>query len=293
MNIRDLEWLRQLVDVGHVTEAAALLGTTQPTLSRAVARMEAELGVELLVRTATGVHATPAGRLAAEAAEELVERYRRLTDDLAALLDPETGTVRLAFLDSLATSLVPGLLREVHARAPRLRVLLRQEPAHVILADLEAGAVDVAITSFGVGAPLVWHPLQRERLVVVVPPRHPLAGRARVRLAELADEELVTTPRGYGHRHLVDDLLTAAGVRPPVSFESQDLATIEGLVAAGLGVAVVPEAFAGQSGSVGLAIGDRGASRSVGLAWHGGRSLSPAATRFLAVARRETPTVGG
>ena len=71
-------------------------------------------------------------------------------------------------------------------------------------------------------------------------------------LAELGSEELITTPVGFGHRQLVDGLLREAGVAPPVSFESQDLATIEGLVAAGLGVAVVPEAFAGHSGTVGL-----------------------------------------
>ncbi len=89
--------------------------------------------------------------------------------------------------------------------------------------------------------------LQEERLVLVVPPRHRLPTRRRVSLAELAGEELVTTPPGFGHRSLVDGLLREAGVAPPVSFESQDLATIDGLVAAGLGVAVVPEAFAGQS----------------------------------------------
>lgn len=285
MQVRDLAWLLRLAEVGHVTDAAAALGTTQPTLSRAVARMEAELGVPLLVRTAVGVHPTPAGGLVVEAAADLVERYQRLTDSLATLLDPDTGTVRLAFLDSLATSLVPGLLREFHARAPGVRVQLRQEPAHVILADLEAGAVDVAVTSFGVRAPYAWHPLAEERLVVVVPPRHRLARRARVRLAELAGEEQVTTPSGYGHRRLVDDLLAAAGVTLPISFESQDLATIEGLVAAGLGVAVVPEPFAGQSGTVGLAVRDAGATRTVGLAWHGGRPLHPPVQRFLEVVR--------
>ena len=78
--------------------------------------------------------------------------------------------------------------------------------------------------------------MQEERLVVVVPPTHRLRDRKRVDLAELADEEMVMMPPGFGHRALVDELLAEAGVTPRVSFESADLATIEGLVAAGLGV---------------------------------------------------------
>ncbi len=289
MQIRDLEWLRALADVGHVTDAAAALGTTQPTLSRTLARVEAELGAPLFVRAPDGVHPTAAGALVVEAAGDLVERYARLTDELATLLDPDAGTVRLAFLDSLATSLVPGLLRDFHAQAPSTRVLLSQEPAHEILADLDSGDVDVAITSFGPGAAYGWHQLQEERLVVVVPPRHRLADRKRLRLAELAGEELVTTPAGFGHRRQVDDLLRDAGVALPVSFESQDLATIEGLVAAGLGIAIVPLPFAGQSGTVGVAISAAGARRAVGLAWRGDRALSPPAERFRQFVVRASP----
>ena len=105
-----------------------------------------------------------------------------------------------------------------------------------------------------------------------------LRGRERVELSELADEELVTTPVGFGYRRLVDGLLRDAGVSPTVSFESQDLATIEGLVAAGLGVAIVPEPFAGQSGTSGVAIATDAAHRTIGLTWRTDRPLpAPAA----------------
>jgi DNA-binding transcriptional LysR family regulator len=117
-------------------------------------------------------------------------------------------------------------------------------------------------------------------LVLVVPPGHRLRGRTRVRLAELADEELVMTPVGFGYRTLVDALLRDAGVSPTVSFESQDLATIEGLVAAGLGVAIVPEPFAGQSGTTGIAIAAEAARRTIGLTWRADRPLPAPATRF-------------
>ncbi|QBR92890.1 LysR family transcriptional regulator [Nocardioides euryhalodurans] len=279
MLVRDLTWLVALAEHGHVTTTAEVLGTSQPTLSRALARVESELGARLFERGPAGVRVTPTGEVVVAAARELTGRYDQLLADLGRLLDPDAGVVRLAFLDSMATSLVPRLLRSFHAAAPRTRVELRQEPAHEILRDLESGAADLAITSErprGWG----WVPLQEERLVLVVPPRHRLRDRRQVSLTDLADEELVTTPVGFGFRTLVDGLLRAAGVSPTISFESQDLATIEGLVAAGLGVALVPEQFAGQSGTVGVRLTSQAARRTIGLTWREDRPLSPPAVRL-------------
>ena len=115
--LRDLAWLVQLGELRHVTDTAAALGTSQPTLSRSLARIEAELGVRIFERTPTGVEATPDGRLVLDAARDLVVRHEQLRADLASRLDPDTGTVRLAFLDSMATTLVPKLLRAFHAEA--------------------------------------------------------------------------------------------------------------------------------------------------------------------------------
>lgn len=285
--LRDLAWLVQLGETGHVTDAAAALGTSQPTLSRALARLEDDLGVRVFERTPTGVEVTPDGRVVLDAARDLVARHAQLRADLANRLDPDAGIVRLAFLDSMATTLVPKLLRAFHAEAPGVKVALSQEPAHDIRRDLDRGAVELGLT-MDRAADLGWLPVQRERLVVVVPPTHRFHRRARIDLAELADDELVTTPAGFGHSALVQALLAEAGVSPRVSFESADLATIEGLVAAGLGVAVVPEAFAGLSGTVGLALSSPLATRTIGLTWRTDRRLAPPATRFLAFVRGRT-----
>jgi LysR family transcriptional activator of glutamate synthase operon len=259
MLLRDLDWLLVLAEHEHVTDSAAVLRTSQPTLSRALARVEAELGTRVFERAPDGVHLTPTGELVVTAARDLTARYGQLLSDLGTMLDPDTGVVRLAFLDSIATSLVPAVLRRFHEHAPRVRVLLSQEPAHDIVHDLGAGAVDLAITSVRPSGDHGWHPLQEERLVLVVPPGHRLRARKRVRL---------------------DALLRDAGVSPVVSFESQDLATIEGLVAAGLGVAIVPEPFAGQSGTTGVALATDAARRTIGLTWRTDRPLTAPAARF-------------
>ena len=293
MRLRDLEWLVALADHAHVTDTAAILGVSQPTLSRALSRIEGELGVRLFERVPDGLAISPNGAFVVEASRDVLGRYGQMTAEIASRLDPDGGLVRLAFLDSMATSLVPRLLRGFHLEAPGVRVELSQEPAHAIRDDLVAGAVDLAVTSPRPSGRLGWLPLQQERLVLVVPPTHRLSRRRRIGLAELAGEELVTTPVGFGFRALVDGLLAEAGVSMTISFESADLATIEGLVAAGLGVAIVPEPFAGLSGTVGVAVTSSGARRTVGLTWRSDRPLEPAAERFRDFVEREAATDAG
>ena len=278
--LRDLEWLVALAEHQHVTDTAAILRTTQPTLSRALSRVEGELGTPVFERVTSGLYLTPVGELVVAAARDITARYAQLQVDLRGMLDPETGVVRLAFLDSIATSLVPRVLRAFHEHAPRMQVLLSQEPSHHIADDLHTGAVDVAITSAPLPGPYGWFPLQQERLVLIVPPGHRLRGRKQIRLDELGDEQFVTNPVGFGFRSLIEGLLRDAGVTLTASFESQDHATIEGLVAAGLGVAIVPEPMAGQSGSIAIRIAAAGARRTVGLIWRTDRPLPGPAARF-------------
>lgn len=287
--LRDLSWFVALADHRHMTDTAAILGVSQPTLSRALARVEAELGTRLFERAPDGVAPNPNGDLVVAAARDLLTRYEQLTTELSARLDPDGGVVRLAFLDSMATSLVPQLLRAFHEHAPGVRVLLSQEPGHAILADLRSGAAELAVTFPRPAGDFGWLPLHRERLVLAVPPTHRLRERKRVALGELADEELVTTPVGFGFRTLLDGLLAEAGVVPRISFESADLATIEGLVAAGLGVAVIPEQLAGVSGTIGIALTTPAARRTVGLTWRTDQESAPAAERFRAFIEGQWP----
>jgi DNA-binding transcriptional LysR family regulator len=286
MQIEDLARLLTLADHGQITDAAAALRTTQPTLSRLLARAEDELGTRLFERDAAGVQPNPYGELVLAAARDITRRYGRLRGDLAELLDPDTGTVRLAFLDSMATSLVPRLLRDFRNVAPAVRVVLRQEPGHEIVRDLASGQSELAVTAPRPGGPHGWLPVQRQRLVLVVPAGHRLASRGRVGLDEVAGEDFVTVPPGFGFRSLLEELLAAEAVAlRHVAFEIGDLATVEGLVGSGLGVAILPDQFAGLSGTVAVPLAAERAERVVGLTWRSDRPLSPAAARFLGFVR--------
>ena len=279
-----------LADQGQVTDAAATLRISQPSLSRVLIRAEKELGTRLFERDANGVRPNPYGEVALAAARDITRRYDQLRQDLAGLLDPDTGTVRLAFLDSLATSLVPRILHDFRRVAPRVRVVLRQEPGHEILRDLTSGTSELALTSPRPPDPYGWLPLQRQRLVLVVPLGHRLAARHQVRPGELADEDFVAVPRGFGFRTVTDKLLEAGGVPAPrVSFEIGDLLTLEGLVGAGLGIAILPAQFAGVSGTVGIPLSAAGSEREIGLTWRASHPFTPAAERFLHFLRQAAP----
>src|SRR3954453_21850939 len=174
VQIEDLRRLLALADHERVTDAAAALRMSQPTLSRLLARVEEELGTRLFERDARGAYPNPHGEVGLAAARDITARYDRLRGELADLLDPETGTVRLAFLDSMATSLVPRILHDFRESAPRVRVVLTQEPNHAILRDLEAGRAELAVTSPRPEGPHGWLPLQRQRLALAVPRGHRL-----------------------------------------------------------------------------------------------------------------------
>ena len=280
-----MTWLVALAEHGHMTDTAAILEVSQPTLSRAIGRVETELGTQLFQRRPDGVRLTPDGELVVATARQIQGTFEELLAELAARHDPDSGVVRLAFLNSMATTLVPGLLRDFHAEAPGVRVLLRQAEGPAIIRELESGAVDLGMVSYRPTAAFDWLPLQEERLVVIVAPTHRLAGRRRIRLEELAGDPLITTPPDFPYRALCTRLLAEAGLTPPVAFETADLATMEGLTTAGLGFAIVPEQYVGLTGSIGLHLPGRSATRTIGLAWPTDRPLSPPAARLLAFIR--------
>ena len=195
VDIDELRRLLVLAEYERITDAAEALQMSQPTLSRLLARAEHELGVRLFERDAAGARPNPYGEVVLAAARDITRRYDQLREDLATLLDPETGTVRLAFMDSMATSLVPRILRDFRREAPHVRVALQQKPGHQMIPDLASGLTELAIIAPRPTGPHGWLPLQRQRLVLVVPVGHRLAARRQARLDELADEDFVTVPR--------------------------------------------------------------------------------------------------
>jgi DNA-binding transcriptional LysR family regulator len=256
----------------HITRAARELSLPQPTLSRAMARLEADLGVTLLARRGRAVALTPAGRAFARAVERALAEVARAAETVRTDADPSAGKVAFGFLHTMGPETVPELIREFRQDHPRVRFALVQSYGEDMIERMRAGELDLCLTSPVPEAPdLVTRRLAEQRLYLVVPAGHRLAGRRRVRLAEAAEEPFVTLEPGYGLRKLTETLCAQAGFRPRIAFEGEEPETLRGLVAAGLGVGLLPPPTVPRPGVHDLAVTAPRAIREIGVAWMAGQ----------------------
>jgi LysR family transcriptional regulator, transcription activator of glutamate synthase operon len=284
VDTRALRWFQQVADGVSVTEVSDLEGTTQSGVSRALARLEAEVGTPLLRRSGRVLRMTHAGVAFKRHVDSLMHE---LDDGMAAvhqLVDPETGTVALSFQPSLGTWLVPDLVGSFRGEHPRVRFDLRPKHDELVTAVRERGEIDLELSTLRPSDPAVrWQRLTMEPLRLAVPVGHRLASRPQVALAEVADLPFVTIRPTSVLRPVCDELCARAGFDPDITFECDDLPTIRGFVAAGLGVAIVPATTETAAGRLHyLELTDRGAVREIGMAWPGERKLLPAAELFRA-----------
>lgn len=287
MDTDALRWLQQVADGTTVTEISDLEAITQSGVSRALARLETEIGTPLLRKSGRTLRMTHAG---AVFKPHLDAMLHHLDDGLAAvsqLVDPDTGTVALAFQQSLGTWLVPDLVRSFRAAHPGVGYRLTQVRDEPQAVPLDGGHADLEVCSHRPTADTAVRTalLTREPLWLALPREHRLAGQHSIRLAQVAAEPFIGLRLASSLRTLTDELCHQAGFRPAVSFESDDLPNVRAFVAAGLGIAVVPAPRVGSPESVPGAvvyreIPDPGAFRDICLVWSAERRLLPAAELF-------------
>ncbi len=289
VTIDELRWFLTLAETEHVTEAAARLRIAQPTLSRALLRLERQVGAPLFDRERHRLRLNDHGRIFRRHARRALDELDAAQDRIATLLAPPRETLSLAFVHSLGGWLVPRLLGAYARDCPGARFTLHQDSAGAVLELLRDGTAEAALTSPRPSDPqLGWLPLRDERLALAVPADHRLADRDLVRLDELTDERFIIMRPALGLRQITCQLFHRAGMTPDVVSECAEVSTINGLVAAGLGVAVVPAGDGGPApaGIRLVPIADQDAYRTIGLAWHQGRTGSAAGRRFREFAAR-------
>ena len=260
-----LRWLQQVADGTTVTEVSELEPVTQSGVSRALARLEAQIGTPLLRRSGRTLRMTHAGAVFKPHLDALLHH---LDDGIAAvnqLIDPDTGTVALAFQPSLGTWLVPDLARSFRVAHPGIRFRLTQVRDEHDSAALDGGHADLELGTRRFQSPqdaeLHIRLIALEPLRLALPREHPLAGRPRLRLADVAGEPFISLRPASALRQLTDELCERAGFRPDVIFEGDDLSNVRGFVAADLGVAIVPAPRAGSPEAVPGPVNDGGCGR--------------------------------
>jgi LysR family transcriptional regulator, transcription activator of glutamate synthase operon len=282
----DYEWFLTLAELQHVTAAAEQLHVAQPTLTRMLARLERRLGIALFERRGRRVALNTYGRIFYEHARRAqleLDSARCAIDDLT---NPAVGEIRLGFLSSFGSTVVPRLIARFTEASPRVTFTLQESAAESIGDLVQSGLVDVGVVSPRPRKPiLAWRSLFRQRLGVAVPSGHRLMGAGAVSMTDLVDEPFVAMQPGFGMRRLLDELCAAAQFQPRIVLESANLTTTAGLVAAGLGISLLPIDGGEYAPGVGmLPLADTDAYRDVGMIWNSGRPLSRPARNFIASA---------
>lgn len=285
MEWQQLEYFETVAKLENVTESARRLSLSQPALSRSLARLEEELGVPLFRRQGRSIRLTAYGRVFLSYVETGLNTLRQGQRRLEQMADPERGLVRLAFLPSFGVQLVPELLRAYLRIRPNARFELVQDAQNALTRRLLDGEVDLLIASRILeteSKSVHWRTLGQEELWLIVPADHPLGALSAVGLIDIAGEPMIMLKAGYGLRALVDAAFERRGIAPRVVFEGEELATVAGLVEAGLGLAIVPKMpLLNHYRIVSVPVREEPPlGRVIGLGWLASMPTVPAVARF-------------
>ncbi|WP_270170124.1 LysR family transcriptional regulator [Paenibacillus sp. SYP-B4298] len=274
MELRQLYYFVKVAKKEHVTQAAEELRVAQSAVSRQIHQLEQELGVSLFIQKGRNLQLTPAGQLFLKRIESILADLEMAVLEINEFMSPEVGEIRLGFPHSLGVHLIPQIVSGFRKQYPHVRFKFKQGMFPSLIRDLVQGEIDLAFIS-----PFPEHDehvtgevILTEELYAVLPAKHPLAGRETIQLAELEEEEFVLFREGYSLRPIVWDACQQAGFEPKIGFEGEETETIRGLVAAGMGVSLLPE----------MALHDSGMLHTAKV-----RIESPKVTRTIGLIRRQ------
>jgi LysR family transcriptional regulator, hydrogen peroxide-inducible genes activator len=243
VNLRDLEYLVAVAEHRHFGRAAEACFVSQPTLSTQIKKLEQELGVELIERTPRQVLLTDAGERVVARARAVGREVQEIRDIARLARDPESGSVRLGIFPTLAPYLLPHVVPTVHSRFPHLELLLVEEKTEVVLQRLRTGDLDAGVLALPVADEhLHVEPLFREDFVLAVPADHRLADADEpVDPSVLATEDVLLLEEGHCLRDQALAVCRLAGASERNGFRATSLETLRQMVAAGVGVTLLPE----------------------------------------------------
>jgi DNA-binding transcriptional LysR family regulator len=247
LNVNRLRILIEVASRGSFSAAADALSYTQSAVSQQVAALEAETGVTLLERLPRGVRLTPAGEVLLKYAEGIIARLHAAEAEMAAIAGLRGGQLRMASFPTAGAALMPLAIAIFRAQHPEVELTLAEGEPEEIAPRLSAGEFDLALlfefegTSESLGPELTRLPLFEDPMFLALPADHPLSRRRTLRLEDLRAEAWIQTSASSPCAQHVVRSCHAAGFEPIVSFESDDYQTVQGLVAAGVGVALIPK----------------------------------------------------
>jgi DNA-binding transcriptional LysR family regulator len=290
LNVARLRILREVAHRGSISAAASALDYTQSAVSQQIATLESETGLTLLERHPRGVSLTAAGQALVGHAEGILARLEAAEEAMAAIAGLRGGRLRMASFPTAGATLMPRAIASFRAAYPDVELSLAEGEPVEIAPRLRAGELDLALLFEFEGESLVGERMTRAELLedpmfLALPRSHRLAARGRLRLEDLSGQAWVQTSQASPCARHVVRCCHAAGFEPNVAFESDDYQTVQGLVAAGVGVALIPRmALSAVRDDVAIrSLSPRPPVRRVIAAAPAGARLVPAANAMLGI----------
>ena len=288
MNLRALQYFVKLADLRHFSKAAEACFVSQPTLSTQIKKLEEELGVQLVERSPKNIMLTPVG-------EEIAERARVVLGDIEQIRtvarrsgNPARGILRLGLFPTLAPYFLPHVVPGIRDAYPELTLQLYEEKTETILTMLRRGALDAGVLALPVNVEgMAMETLFAEPFVVAMPNGHPLAEKPKITLPDLEHAELLLLEEGHCLREHALEVCALAGARERVDFHATSMETLRQMVAAEVGVTLMPlmavKPPIAQTTNVAIRpFAEPAPSRTLALVWRASSALSGFLLEFSA-----------
>jgi LysR family transcriptional regulator, hydrogen peroxide-inducible genes activator len=272
LNLRDLRYFVTVAETGHFGRAAQRCHVSQPTLSAQIKKLEDELGSTLIERRPRAASLTESGTRALEHARRALECIDRMSEAARSAADPLAGTLKVGMIPTVGPYLLPVVAAKLRERLPRLKLLLYEFRTAPLLERVRDGQLDLAILALGPAvAGLASRPLYREPFALAVYGGHRLAQLKRVTLPDLSGETVLLLEDGHCLRDQALEVCRNSDAHEDQDFRATSLETLRQMVAAGLGITLLPElATRGAFAQADLTVRPFSApvpERVVGAAW--------------------------
>jgi LysR family transcriptional regulator, hydrogen peroxide-inducible genes activator len=283
VNLRDLRYLVALADTLHFGKAAEACHVSQPTLSAQIKKLEEYLGTPLLERRPRHVALTETGQRVVERARRLLKEADDIREVARAERDPLAGRLKVGLIPTIAPYLLPRVAPRLRRSLPKLNLMLYEHQTMPLLQRVREGELDMGILALPAEtAGLETRALFAEAFMVAMPARHRLAARKRVRPADLSGEHLLLLEDGHCLRDQALDVCSTTGAVEDTDFRATSLETLRQMVAAGLGITLLPRlaaegAYAAARGLTTRPFTPPTPQRMVGAVWR------PSSTRLQAI----------
>jgi len=289
VDIKHIEYFLAVARCKSFTKAAQMLYVTQPTISKMIKNIEEDLNVVLFNRLGKEIELTDAGQVFFSYAQNIFSSVRNMSVELDDMMHLKNGNIKIGLPPMVGSSFFPRVIGKFHELYPEVAIELTETGAKKVEADVDIGTLDIGVTLLPIDEALFdWFPFVEENLMLLVPVDHAMANRDAVRLAELEQESFALLNRDFVLHDRIIFACEQVGFKPKIIFESSQWDFIGGIVAANLGIALLPGPICRKldiSHVRAIPLIEPTISWNLAVIWRAGRYLSFAAREWLRFTR--------